>query len=122
MVLEGRLKAGKSSPLVKKLDELSSKGSVKLFTYTLSLIFFFTFILLPPLVGIIENFGYIYEVMHEPLLMSRANNAILQSFITAFIVSALDLAAALPLAWFIVRSRSRAAHFIDTLVDIPFLM
>lgn len=54
--------------------------------------------------------------------MGRADSAILQSFIMAFIVSVLDLIAALPLAWFIARSRSRVAHFVDALVDIPFLM
>ncbi|MEM2714275.1 MAG: ABC transporter permease subunit [Candidatus Bathyarchaeia archaeon] len=72
--------------------------------------------------GIIENIKYTDIIMSEYDLVSRANFAILQSFIMALIVSTLDLIAALPLAWFIVRSKSRAAHFVDALVDIPFLM
>ncbi|MEM1550334.1 MAG: ABC transporter permease subunit [Candidatus Bathyarchaeia archaeon] len=120
--LKGMLRGGSDSPLIKKLDELSSKRLVRLFVYASSLIFFFALILFPPLIGIIENISHINIAIYEFGLMSRANSAVLQSFLMAFIVSTLDLIAALPLAWFIARSKSRAAHFIDALVDIPFLM
>ncbi|MEM2272598.1 MAG: ABC transporter permease subunit [Candidatus Bathyarchaeia archaeon] len=116
------MRTGKSILLIKKLDELSSKRLMKLFVYILSIVFFFVFILFPPLAGIIENIGCISRIMYEPTLINRANHAVLQSFTMAFIVSTLDLIAALPLAWFIVRSRSRIVHFIDALVDVPFLM
>jgi len=120
--LKNMSKSGNSNPLIKKLDELSSNKLLKLSIYASSLIFFFALILFPPLIGIIENLGYINILIYESYLMSRANFAILQSFVMAFIVSTLDLIAALPLAWFIARSKSRAAHFVDALVDIPFLM
>jgi len=108
--------------VIKKLDEFSSNRLMKLFLYASSLIFFFALVLLPPLIGIIENISYINTIIYEQSLLSRANSAILQSFIMAFLVSILDLVAALPLAWFIARSKSKVAHLIDTLVDIPFLM
>lgn len=115
-------KGGCLGLVIKKLDEFSSNRLMKLFLYASSLIFFFALVLLPPLIGIIENIGYINIIIYEQSLLSRANSAILQSFIMAFLVSVLDLVAALPLAWFIARSKSRLAHLIDTLVDIPFLM
>ncbi|HIE15098.1 TPA: iron ABC transporter permease [Candidatus Bathyarchaeota archaeon] len=58
----------------------------------------------------------------NPELLGRANSAIFWSFALAFIVSSLDLIAGLPLAWFIVRSKSRLINVIDTLADVPFLI
>lgn len=113
---------GKGNLLINKLDDLSSRRGVKLLVYVSSIIFFFLLILLPPLVGIIRNAGFINMITHEYDLLHRANLAIIQSFIMAFLVSTLDLLAALPLAWLIVRTKSEVAHIVDTLVDIPFLM
>ncbi|MEM1515104.1 MAG: ABC transporter permease subunit [Candidatus Bathyarchaeia archaeon] len=120
--MKNMLKGGRGGPLIRKLSELSSNRFIKIIIYSSSLIFFFALIFFPPIIGIIENFGCIGAIMGEHSLISRANIAIIQSFIMASVVSILDLMAALPLAWFIVRSKSRAIHFIDALVDIPFLM
>ncbi|MBS7639181.1 MAG: ABC transporter permease subunit [Candidatus Bathyarchaeia archaeon] len=108
--------------LIRKLDDLSSRNSIKCLVYASSIIFFLTLILLPPILGILENIGQVEAIFHEPRLLSSANAAIINSFIMAFTVATLDLVTALPLAWFIVRSRSKIVHFIDTLVDIPFLI
>ncbi|MEM2341033.1 MAG: ABC transporter permease subunit [Candidatus Bathyarchaeia archaeon] len=113
---------GSMRGLVRKLDSLSSINSIKYLIYAFSIIFFFVFILIPPIIGILQNIGQIEIILHEPNLLARANAAITRSFLMAFIVATLDLIAALPLAWFIVRSRIELAHIIDTMVDIPFLI
>ncbi|MEM2183294.1 MAG: ABC transporter permease subunit [Candidatus Bathyarchaeia archaeon] len=113
---------GSMRKLIRKLDELSSRDSIKYLVYASSILFFFAFILLPPIIGILENISQVETILHEPNLLARANAAIIQSFFMAFIIATLDLVAALPLAWFIVRSRIELAHIIDTMVDIPFLI
>lgn len=129
IVKEMRMKSGSSSRnndsmhgLVRKLDELSSKNSIKYLIYASSILFFFAFIFLPPIIGILENIGQAWIILYEPVFFARTNEAIVQSFLMAFIVAVLDLVAALPLAWFIVRSKIGLAYFIDTMVDIPFLI
>ncbi|MCS7120166.1 MAG: ABC transporter permease subunit [Nitrososphaerota archaeon] len=111
-----------SSRILRIFDLLSSKRSIRFSVYLVSLSFFIIFILVPPLVGILQKFTRVWEIYKIPTLLERANNAILCSFLLAFIVSTLDMIAGLPLAWFIVRSRSRLINIIDTFVDIPFLI
>lgn len=108
--------------MVKTLETLSSSALVRYLVYISSLVFFFVFILLPPILGLFLKIGKISDIYSSPTLLSRANSAITWSFITAFIVSTLDLIAGLPLAWFIVRSKSRFINIIDTLADVPFLI
>ncbi len=108
--------------LAEKLDDLSSRTSVKCLVYAASVIFFFALIFLPPMAGILGNLGQLGAIYYEPDLLARANLAVMQSFIMAFTVAILDLIAALPLAWFIVRSKTKIVNVIDTLVDIPFLI
>jgi len=108
--------------LTEKLDRLSSISLIKYLIYASSVIFFFAIIFFPPMVGILRNIGQIGVIYDDPNLLARANLAITQSFIMAFTVAILDLIAALPLAWFIVRSKTRIVNLIDTLVDIPFLI
>ena len=108
--------------LINKLDRLSSINLIKYMIYASSVIFFFAIIFFPPLAGILGNIRQIAVIYKEPNLLARANLAIAQSFIMAFTVAILDLIAALPLAWFIVRSKNKIVNIIDTLVDIPFLI
>jgi len=108
--------------LIRKIDNISSLNSIKCLVYASSIIFFIALILLPPITGILIYAEQINVVLYEPDLLARANRAIVQSFVTASIVAILDLIAALPLAWLIVRSKTRIVHFLDALVDIPFLM
>jgi len=108
--------------LTEKLDRLSSINLIKHLIYASSIIFFFAIIFFPPIVGILRNIGQMGAIYRDPDLLARANLAITQSFITAFTVAFLDLIAALPLAWFIVRSKTKIVNIIDTLVDIPFLI
>jgi len=108
--------------LTEKLDRLSSINLIKYLIYASSIIFFFAIIFFPPMIGILGNIGQMGAIYRDPNLLARANLAITQSFIMAFTVAILDLIAALPLAWFIVRSKTGIVNLIDTLVDIPFLI
>lgn len=110
------------SSFVAILDLLSSKPWARNLVYVSSILFFFVLILLPPIVGILQKIGLFGEIYEAPELLARANSALFWSFGTAFAVSFLDLVAALPLAWFIVRSKSKLINVVDTLADIPFLI
>jgi len=108
--------------LVRTLEGLSSEPLVKYVVYLFSLLFFLAFILLPPILGIMLKISSLSEIFMLPELSARAHSAIIWSFITAFTVSTLDLIAGLPLAWVIVRSKSRLISIIDTFADVPFLI
>jgi len=108
--------------LLNSLDRLSSNPWTRNIVFASALLFFFVLILIPPMMGVLQKINSITQIYAVPELLNRANSAIIWSFITAFIVSVLDLVAALPLAWFIVRSKSRLINIIDTLADIPFII
>jgi len=104
------------------LDRLSASRRVSNLIYTLSVIFFFALILLPPIFGIVLKLDKVGEVFRDPVLLARSQSAISWSFMVAFIVSMLDLALGIPLAWLIVRSNPRWGSIVDTLTDIPFII
>jgi len=107
---------------VNALNALSSKKPVKYTTYLSAVVVFFVLILLPPIIGIIIKGGAMQQVFDQPALMGRALTAIGSSFVIAFIVSALDILAGIPMAWLITRGRSKWLNILDTLVDIPFIV
>jgi thiamine transport system permease protein len=104
------------------LDKLSSKRYVRIIIYGLSVAFFFGFILLPPILGIISEGGTVGSILNDPTLLSRANSAILNSFVLAFVVSTIDLLVGVPMAWFIVRGKSKWLGLLDSFVNIPFII
>ncbi|MEM2888547.1 MAG: ABC transporter permease subunit [Candidatus Bathyarchaeia archaeon] len=101
---------------------MSSNPWARNVVFVSALIFFFALILVPPMIGVLQKINSITQIYATPELLNRANAAILWSFITAFMIAVLDLVAALPLAWFIVRSKSKLINIIDTLADIPFIV
>jgi len=108
--------------LVEKLDRLSSKPAVKYGVYLSAVILFFALILVPPILGIVIKWGSMREVFEESQLLSRALEAVKNSFVLAVLVSILDVAAGIPMAWLIARSKSKWINILDTLADIPFIV
>jgi thiamine transport system permease protein len=78
--------------------------------------------LVPPIIGILFKWNLLNEIFAEPSLMSRALSAIYASFAVAIFVSLIDIAAGLPMAWFIARGKSRWLNVLDGLVDISFIL
>jgi len=108
--------------LVRFLEVLSSKRSVRGLIYACAVMFFFALILFPPILGILLKWNLIGQIFENPALMSRATSAIYASFAIALFVSIIDVVAGLPLAWFIWRGRSKWLDALDTLADIPFVV
>ena len=108
--------------ITEALDRLSSKKSVKYGVYLTAVIIFFALILLPPILGIIIKWNTMQQVLNKPDLMSRALNAIGNSFTVALLVSALDVVTGIPMAWLITRGKSKWLNVLDTFSDIPFVV
>jgi len=108
--------------LLKLLDRVSSKPATRYITYSISIAFFFALILIPPILGILLRWNQVGEIFKDPSLQSRALAAVYASFEVALFVSLIDVAAGLPLAWFIARGKARWLNVFDTLVDIPFIL
>lgn len=113
---------GSINRLLKGLDRLSANRRVSDLIYAFSVIFFFGFVLIPPMLGILLKLDKIAEIIHDPVLLARSQSAISWSFIVALIVSTLDLALGIPLAWLIVRRNPWWGNIVDTLADIPFVV
>lgn len=110
------------SDIIEALDRLSSRKSVRYSLYATAVIVFFILILLPPVLGIVIKWGSMQDFLNRPELVARALAAIQNSFTVALLVSAIDLAAGIPMAWMITRGKSRWLNMLDTLSDIPFVV
>ncbi|MGE5533396.1 MAG: ABC transporter permease [Bacillota bacterium] len=110
------------SKIWNKLNNLSSKKHLKYTLYLSAITIFFALILVPPIIGILTKAGSLQNVLNNPELMNTALGAIAASFIIGLVVSALDLLAGVPLAWFITRGKSRWLTVLDTFADLPFVV
>jgi thiamine transport system permease protein len=108
--------------VAKVFDRLSSKKSVRYSVYVSAILIFLSLILLPPILGIFIKLNAIQAVLDRPDLVNRALSAVQNSFIIALLVSALDLATGIPMAWLIARGKSKWLSVLDTLSDIPFVV
>jgi thiamine transport system permease protein len=108
--------------IIEALDRLSSRKSVRYGVYLTAVLTFFALILLPPIFGIIIKWGAIQAVLDQPELLTRALDAVKNSFTVALFVSVLDVVTGLPMAWLITRGKSRWLSVLDTLSDIPFIV
>ncbi len=104
------------------LESMSGSRNARILAYGLGVLFFLVVIFVPPVFGILLGWSKILDMLSYPDLVTRAGSAIVASFTIAAVVSLLDLAAGLPLAWFIVRSKSSWVSTIDTLANIPFIV
>jgi thiamine transport system permease protein len=108
--------------IVPFFDSVSGSYGARIATYAIGVLFFLVIVFVPPVFGILLGGSKIFEMLSHPDLLNRAGSAIAASFAIAVTVSLMDLAAGLPMAWFIVRSRSGWASTIDTLANIPFIV
>jgi len=104
------------------LDSISGSRSARIAAYAIGVLFFLVIVFVPPVFGILLGGSKIFEMLSNPDLLNRGGSAIAASFAIAVTVSLMDLAAGLPMAWFIVRSRSGWASTINTLANIPFIV
>ncbi|MEM4228875.1 MAG: ABC transporter permease subunit [Thermoproteota archaeon] len=108
--------------IIARLDKLSEKKTIAYSLYLSSIIFFLGIILLPSLLGILLKFDTVMNIVSDPELLHRSLTAVFSSIIIAGIVSALDVAAGLPLAWIIARKKYRWLSIVDSLVDFPLIV
>ena len=116
-----RLKKGLGG-LVTLLDRLSENKTISYLIYLASVIFFFGIILLPSLLGVLLKIGVVQEVFQNTELFEKSISAIFSSILLATLVSVLDVAAGLPLAWLIAKKRYKWISFIDYLTDLPMII
>ncbi|MEM2994801.1 MAG: ABC transporter permease subunit [Candidatus Bathyarchaeia archaeon] len=108
--------------VARALDRLSSKKAVAYEVYLTASTVFFALILLPPILGVVIKWGSIQNVLDKPELLSRAFDAVKNSFAVALFVSFVDVVTGIPMAWLIARGKSKWLNVLDTLADIPFIV
>jgi ABC-type sulfate transport system permease component len=110
---------GLPKKFVDKLDRLSSRSAIKYGIYLTAVALFFALILIPTLLGILIKWGTLWDFFGDSELLSGAVYAVRNSFVVAIVVSALDVADGVPMAWLIARSRSAWINVLDALADVP---
>ncbi|MBO3753386.1 MAG: iron ABC transporter permease, partial [Candidatus Brockarchaeota archaeon] len=113
---------GMGRRVISRLDKLSEEKTVAYSLYLASIVFFLGIILLPSLLGILLKLDTAMNVVSDPELLNRSISAVFSSIIMAGIVSTLDVAAGLPLAWIIARKKYRWLSIVDSLVDFPLIV
>jgi len=108
--------------VVLALDSASGSRAARIAAYAVGILFFLVIVFVPPVFGVLLGWSKIFEMVSHPDLLNRGAWAIFSSFTIAISVALMDLAAGLPLAWFLVRSRSAWTSAIDTLANIPFIV
>jgi thiamine transport system permease protein len=111
-----------NNKVIEALDSFSSRKVVKYAVYLTAVIVFFALILLPPILGIAIKWTTMGEVLNDSQRIGRALSAIQNSFTIALLVSVVDIAAGIPMAWLISRGKSKWLNVLDTFVDIPFIV
>lgn len=108
--------------LIIVLDKFSENKTVSYLIYLASVAFFFGIILLPSLLGVLLKIGVVQEVFQNIELLRKSVSAVSSSIILAALVSILDVAAGLPLAWLIAKKKYKWIGFIDYLTDLPMII
>ncbi|MEM3395913.1 MAG: ABC transporter permease subunit [Thermoplasmata archaeon] len=94
--------------------------------YTLTIVFFIIFVLVPVLYSFVyvgTNWDSVNRnILTDEKLISLFSRSILVSLAVAIIVVIIDIVLGLPLAWFLAKREFRGKEFVDTLVDIPLVM
>ncbi len=108
--------------LLRFLDKMSSRRALRYSIYSIAVVLFLAFILVPPILGIALKWNQIGQVFENQDLLSQATSAVYTSFGLAIFVSIVDVIAGLPLAWYISRGKSRWLNALDTFADIPFVL
>jgi thiamine transport system permease protein len=108
--------------LIGRIDELSSNPKARKGWFYLVLIVFIALIILPTifiLFEVVPEWAAVDKVIHDPGSMSLIWGAVGNSFSIALLVTVLDIAVGLPMAWILVRKQFRAKKYLDTLLDMP---
>jgi thiamine transport system permease protein len=111
-----------SDKVLGTLDQLSSYPMLRRSTYLGAMGFFVAIILIPPIIGIFLKWNLIGETLQNAAQLTRAQNAVVASFVIALLVAILDLLAGLPMAWLIVKRKAKWISIIDSLADVPFII
>jgi thiamine transport system permease protein len=105
------------------LEKIASKRKCSQAYYSVSVIFFFFAIFLPPIFVLYYAFLGWNEIARSVISNSTVYSEIIGattlSFETAGLVTVLDVVLGVPMAWIIARGKFAGKRWIDSLVDIP---
>jgi len=106
-----------------KLEKVASKRKYTQAYYSVSLIFFFFAIFLPPIFVLYYAFSGWNEIARSVISNSTVYSEIIGattlSFETAGLVTVFDVILGVPMAWIIARGKFAGKRWVDSLVDIP---
>ena len=109
-----------------KLEKIASKRKYGQAYYSVSVIFFFFAIFLPPIFVLYYAFSGWNEIARTVISNSTVYSEIIGattfSFETAGLVTVLDVVLGVPMAWIIARGKFVRKQWVDSLVDIPLFV
>lgn len=108
--------------IVDGINGVSDNSDVRRAWFVLALTVFVCIIVVPSIFVVTKLFtdwGLIRGIFDDGIVMAEIRGAVANSFSIALIVTAIDVAAGLPIAWVMVRKEFRGRKALDTLLDMP---
>ncbi|HIE23532.1 MAG TPA: iron ABC transporter permease [Candidatus Korarchaeota archaeon] len=106
-------------------EELSSNKVLRATWYSIVVGFFLLFVLIPPIylfTYLVGSFDKLPLVFGSVEIIEDMKSAISLSYAIAATVTIIDLIAALPMAWVLLKKEFRLKRFLDTLLDLPMAL
>ena len=110
---------------IRLIEELSSNKILRTAWYSVVIGFFFLFVLIPPIylfAYLAESFDKLPVVLNNSEIITEMKKAIYFSYAIATTVTLIDVIAALPMAWILLKKKFRLKRFLDTLLDLPMAL
>lgn len=108
--------------LFRKINDISNSSKVRKAWLGLAIAILVCLIIVPSIfvvTKVVSEWGLVSGVLKDPAMMSQINGAVWNSFSIAFIVTIIDVAVGIPMAWILVRKQFRGKRYLDTLMDMP---
>lgn len=108
--------------LISWIDGISGSRRARNAWLTFAVVVFIAVIVVPAIYVVTEVFtewGLVQGVLDDPDTMAVIEGAVWNSFSLAFLVTIVDIAVGLPMAWIMVRKDFKGKKWLDTLLDMP---
>lgn len=109
-------------PLFKWINDISNNEKPRKAWFSFVCLIFVILIIIPSVFVIFKMFtewGIVSGVIGNPEMMSVIKGALWNSFSIAAVVTVIDVAVGIPMAWILVRKQFRGKKYLDTLMDMP---
>ena len=108
--------------LFKWINNVSNNEKPRKAWFSFVCIIFVVFIIIPSVFVVLKMFtewGMVSGVLGNSMMTATIKGALWNSFSIAAVVTVIDVAVGIPMAWILVRKQFKGKRYLDTLMDMP---